>query len=470
LKTILFPDGQPISLPVVGQTADWVDNDRIVVGGSSPVIVEYQISTEEEIEHDMALLDSTILYLDHLEPVLGTDLVLLSAARSGGDFDLMAYDLSSNELSLVSRGACCSQVMNSSTLVYHLGGRAGQVVAQKFDATGARLLDQPVNIMGRQIFYRFWGVGQDGSFLFDEASIFDELDVVSILDKDTNQLRDGGVSKGTYDRISMSPDGNKMALEVGVTSQLGADTHISVLDRTTGVMQRLTYTNDVSRAPTWSSNGKIYYAVGSINEASIWSKNADGTGPEEKVVEQGDYPNASRDGKWLAYATSTDLRAMNLETGNMVVLDSTSLKQGDAKISPDGRFIAFTADNQTTAFVSGGQRMYVRSFPDPNQYFERVTEVYADDPEWSPDGKGLYFRNRGEIHFVPVSTEGSFTQTGQPRRVAQVRGVNVRLATHPVTGDLFIAHPPGTTSMDDLSKYTLIEGLPTFLERRLQQQ
>jgi hypothetical protein len=59
--------------------------------------------------------------------------------------------------------------------------------------------------------------------------------------------------------------------------------------------------------------------------------------------------------------------------------------------------------------------MYVRSFPDPTQYFERVTEIYADDPEWAADGSGLYFRNRGEISFLPVSTATRFTQRGQPR-------------------------------------------------------
>ncbi len=114
--------------------------------------------------------------------------------------------------------------------------------------------------------------------------------------------------------------------------------------------------------------------------------------------------------------------------------------------------------------------MYVRSFPDPNQYFERVTEVYADDPEWSPDGSGLFFRNRGEIHFIPVNTEGTFRQMGQSRKVAQVRGVNVRLASDRSTGEILVVHPPGASSLDNTSRFQLIEELPTYLERRLQQQ
>ena len=470
LNTILFPDGQPISLPVIGQSYDWLDNERIVVGGSTTEFIEYNLTSQEQLVHDIAAQDSSFLYVDHLRHVPGTDLVLLAAARRGGNFDLMAYDLSSSRLTLLTRGACCAKTIDETTLVYHLGERAGQVMVQKFDPSKPALVDQPVNITGRQMFYRFWGVGQNGTFLFNEESLFDEEDVVSIMDSDTYLMANSGIPKGTYDRISISPDGSRIAIEIGTMSGLGSDSHISIMDRNTGVMQRLTYANDVSRAPTWSSDGKIYYSVGPISESAIWAKNADGTGVEEMVVPEGDYPHASKDGQWLAYATVRDLRAMNLETGDVIVLDSTSTKQGDAKISPNGRFIAFTADNQNTAYVSGGQRMYVRSFPDPTQYFERVTEVYADDPEWAPDGSGLYFRNRGEIHFVPVSTSGTFTQTGQPRKVAQVRGVNVRLAADPTSGDILVVHPPGASSLDNTSRFQLIEGLPTFLERRLQQQ
>jgi dipeptidyl aminopeptidase/acylaminoacyl peptidase len=264
-------------------------------------------------------------------------------------------------------------------------------------------VDQPVNITGRQMFFRFWTVGRNGSFLFNEESLFDEVDVISVMNPQSHVLANSGIPAGRYDRISVSPDGSGLAVE------------------------------------------------------------------EQLVVPDGDYPNVSRDGKWLAFATSHDLRALNLETGEIAVLDSTSSKQGDAKISPNGRFIAFTADNHNTAFVSGGQRMYVRSFPDPTQYFERVTEIYADDPEWAADGSGLYFRNRGEISFLPVSTATRFTQRGQPRQVAQVRGVNVRMATDPSSGDVLIVHPPGASSIDNRSRFQLIEGLPTFLERRLQQ-
>ncbi|MDA0873468.1 MAG: hypothetical protein O3C45_00225, partial [Bacteroidetes bacterium] len=424
----------------------------------------------EQVVHDLSQQDSTLLFVDHLEHVPGTDLILVAAGRRGSGFDLAAYDLSSHELTVLNRGACCAKSISANAIVYHLGDRAGQVVVQKFDPDQPALVDQPVNITGQQMFFRFWTVGSDGSLLFNEESLFNEEDIISVMDPSSYVLTNSGIPKGTYDRISVSPDGASVAVEVGEGAALGGSTHIGIVDRSTGVMQRLTYLNDVSRAPTWSSNGKIYYATGPINQASIWSKNADGTGVEEMVIAEGDYPNASRDGKWLAYATLHDLRALNLETGDVVTLDSTSTKQGDAKISPNGRFIVFTADNQNTAFTSGGQRMYVRSFPDPNLYFERVTELYADDPEWAADGSGLYFRNRGEIRLLPVSTTTRFTQTGQPRQMAQVRGVNVRMAADPTTGDILIAHPPGASSIDNRSRYQLIEGLPTFLDKRLQQQ
>lgn len=305
----------------------------------------------------------------------------------------------------------------------------------------------------------------DGTFAYIQGATFDEKDVVSRFNTKDRSLTRTRISIDQYDRASVSPDGNHVALEVqkSITESVK---HIAVFDLETGVGQRLTYDHEESRAPTWSSNGKIYFAAGPISASSIYAKNADGTGQEELVVEEGDYPHASRDGQWLAYATSTDLRALNLETGDVTIIDSTFTKQGDPKISPDGRYIAFTADSQSSQFVSGGQRLFVRSFPDPNQFYERISEIYADDPEWAADGSSLFFRNRGQLFQLPVDLSGVFRKGGNAVQIGEVAGLNVRLAMDPLSGDLLLTHPPRSeTSSSNASNLSIIENLPTYIDQ-----
>ena len=81
-----------------------------------------------------------------------------------------------------------------------------------------------------------------------------------------------------------------------------------------------------------------------------------------------------------------------------------------ARVSPDGRFIAYTSDE------SGAQEVYVMDFPKPTGKWKVSTDGGAE-PQWRRDGRELFYvggRPR-KLMAVDVRTVGATFQAGVPR-------------------------------------------------------
>jgi serine/threonine-protein kinase len=465
--SILVPDGRPVPLGERGDKFTWIDLKTVGITSNGLSLVIHELDTQDSREIDIARFDTTINRVDLPAQIPGTDQILLSVDMTDGTSNLIAYDLAKDSFTILARNACCARPVRNDVMVYHIGGRLGQVVAQRYDASKRALTGSPVDIIGSQMLRLSWAVGHDDSFIHQVDGGFEEAEVFSLLNARTRTSTDMQMELANYDRVSYSPDGERLAVERHI-GNAGQSTYIAVFDPASSVEQRLTYEFDVSRAPTWSANGKIYYSAGPPQSSNIYAKNADGTGPEELVVENGDYAHASRDGKWLAFASGPILKALNLATGEITLIDSTFSRQGDPRISPDSRYIAFTADNQTSNFTSGGQRLFVRSFPDPSLFYEKVTETYADDPVWADDGSELYFRNRGRVFVMPVDISGVFRKRGSPSLMYTYPGVNVRLDVKPTTGELVVVHPQSDLDIGRSTRFVLIESFTAYLDKLFQ--
>ena len=86
-----------------------------------------------------------------------------------------------------------------------------------------------------------------------------------------------------------------------------------------------------------------------------------------------------------------------------------SYLENQPRISPDGRWMAYTSDESRRAEV------YVRSFPDVNQGRWQVSANGGDSPLWSPDGRERYYRSGDAAMAVSVRTDPSFSIVGIPR-------------------------------------------------------
>jgi serine/threonine-protein kinase len=233
----------------------------------------------------------------------------------------------------------------------------------------------------------------------------------------------GRLARDTYRDPVVSPDGKKLAISLGDPLR-----QIWTIDLATGAKSRLTFDSVVHIDPVWSPDGKyVAYtnglggvAGGSL--ASIHWKRADGSAPDEALVESRDVayaqPTFSPDGKYAAFIRATGptgnaVYAIALEGERkpfQVIASATpqNIIAGPA-ISPDGKWLAYDSSE------SGTSQVYVTSFPGGTGKWQ-VSVNGGVGATWRRDSRELYFFSTdGSIYAVPVSTAGTQFNPGQPQ-------------------------------------------------------
>lgn len=178
--------------------------------------------------------------------------------------------------------------------------------------------------------------------------------------------------------------------------------------------------------------------VGSSYELQV--ADADGHGPitvlrsQEPILS----PTWSADGRFLAYATYANRRAVvfrqNVTTGMRQQVSAFPGLNGAPAISPDGSRIALVLSKD------GSPDIYVMDLAGGPP--RRLTRHYAIDtePAWSPDGRYIYFtsdRSGGpQIYRVPASG-------GAEERVTFDGNYNARPALSPDGRQLAVVHGAG---------------------------
>jgi len=79
----------------------------------------------------------------------------------------------------------------------------------------------------------------------------------------------------------------------------------------------------------------------------------------------------------------------------------------DARFSPDGRFVAYTAIQAT------GTQVFIRSFPDPAVKLQ-VSIDGGSRPQWRPDGKELFYIGADSELMAVEMTPGPQPRLGTP--------------------------------------------------------
>ena len=127
----------------------------------------------------------------------------------------------------------------------------------------------------------------------------------------------------------------------------------------------------------------------------------------------------SADGQWLVYqqttvATGTDIWALPAggdRTPRVVV--RTPFTEGDSRLSPDGRWLAYASNE------SGRGEVLVQSFPEPGGRTQISTNG-GTEPVWSRDGRDLFYLNGDAMMAVEIQTSPTLT-AGAPRMLFEGR-------------------------------------------------
>jgi eukaryotic-like serine/threonine-protein kinase len=173
-------------------------------------------------------------------------------------------------------------------------------------------------------------------------------------------------------------------------------------------MTRITDGPTEDMMPVWSVDGRrLYFASDPDGVFNVFARVADGSAPATRIFRGPDnyMPFSSPDaGRLLVFvqgttAPSGDVGVLRLADPIRIdPLIRTEHREGNAHVSPDGRWVAYQSDE------SGQIEVYVRSFPDPDQRKELISRGGGAQALWGPRGSNeLYYRTLdGKMRAVSV--------------------------------------------------------------------
>jgi Tol biopolymer transport system component len=186
-----------------------------------------------------------------------------------------------------------------------------------------------------------------------------------------------------------------------------------VTDLVRGVATRLTFEPNIARSALWSTDGQtILYASNKSGVYALYQKPATGAGEPEFVARSSGLvmtgTDWSRDGRFVLYEahdakTSTDIWLLSMDGERKAVpLLHSPFDEGAARISPDGRWLAYHSDE------TGRFEIYLQSFPTLGNKIQ-ISSGGGNRPQWRADGRELFYRGLdGSVMGVKIEAGTAF--------------------------------------------------------------
>jgi len=285
----------------------------------------------------------------------------------------------------------------------------GVLLAAPFDATRNRTGDSRTvldDLRTTSIFGAQYALSDTGTLLYAGGGATDEGKLVKV--DQVGNPQDLGVPSGIFQHVSMSRDGNLVA----VSMQEGGKMHVFVIDlRRPSLLTRLTSDGTINAGPIWSPQGdKIVYHSDRGGVSTLWIQAADGNSAASPLQEVGLWnlpADWTRDGRQIIFEGNGTRSNKVLK-----VLDMGS--KGQSRMLWDSGSDAFwgflSPDMQRLLYVSyksGVGQVCIRGWPDMSSREIQISIQGGTDPLWSMDGKEVFYRN-GDQYLrvaVPVSLD-----------------------------------------------------------------
>jgi eukaryotic-like serine/threonine-protein kinase len=227
-------------------------------------------------------------------------------------------------------------------------------------------------------------------------------------------------SRGQYNNVCLSSDGKRV-----ISDRPDIDTgNVDVwsLDVHTAQQTRLTFEPALDMSPVCSAKqDEVIFGSTRVGVPDLFRQQLASPGGEQRVRELAQHrlrlPTSwSRDGQLLAFSSFSpengwDVWVMRLAQGEAVPAAITSAEERNGQLSPDAKWIAYTAQEGDTPNV------FVQPFP-PTGARWQVSRGAGTNPLWIPDGRQIYYLSASKtVMAVAVSTSEQGLSFSEPTQI-----------------------------------------------------
>ncbi|MBI4480410.1 MAG: serine/threonine-protein kinase [Acidobacteria bacterium] len=386
------------------------------------------------------------------------------------DAQIVAMRLDTGEQKILIRGGTYGRYVSTGHLVYY---RAGTLMAVPFDPVRLEVNGTPAPVLEGVMS----STGDTGAGQFSFSNL-GSLAYVSggVSSADMNLVwvdRKGAMEvlpapPHAYGIQKLSPDG-KRVLE-------SFDGSVWIYDLSRDTMTKMTFEGTASNNG-WTPDGKriIFRSNQHGGALNLYWKPADGSGAEERLTtsQYDQLPGSfTPDGKFFLFheidpKTNYDIWVLPMEGERKPrVFLQTPAYEGNARLSPDGRWLSYGSDE------SGRFEVYVTPYPGPGGKWQISTDGGVEQM-WSPDGKEIFYRTgsrREKFMVVDVQTQPTFS-AGKPRLMFEgIYGSSIGIGnTYSVSldGKRFLMTRPVAEQQSALTQINLIQNWFEELRRRV---
>jgi Tol biopolymer transport system component len=396
--------------------ASWGDDGFIVYGGRTASGLR-RVSASGGTPTEVSILAPEDHGEDHRYPeVLPGSRRILFSIGTGPEPSarVVGLDLATGQRKDIIRGAMSFRYLNSGHIAYVSNDTLFAVPfdAERLEVVGAtvRIADGIDNFEGSPEF----AFSDRGDLIYLPGSSAGPQHRVGLVSL-TGDVQTVSALTGPFFRPRFSPDGGRL-----LVLRMGTKNNLWVYDLTRTTLSRVTYGR--YQGAIWTRDGRITAPRGGPGNQRIVIRAADGTGDDGEPLTSGGTDEIpvewTPDGQRLIYqrwhATNAwDLWTVSPRHRRVEPLMATRYNEQTARISPDGRLLAYVAND------SGTNQVYVSSLGDDRSRIQ-VSIHGGASSVWAPDGRRLYFRGssgdqQGEAMLSSDITMSSQLSASKPR-------------------------------------------------------